>query len=160
MRLWKNLRMIHKMFIPPRSIVQRIYHATLTFCILNHIKLSSASAFGASFTFECTKTPQSSTVSCAWRWMCTKMYHAVFFPLLQVTWAELSFIPEHTHTHTHTRTHTHFSPGCGWWQLQGKYFEVSNVSHAHTSSSQHLSSKIATLFDLILRVCVLKYTFV
>lgn len=93
-RLWKNLRMIHKMFIPRCSIVQRIYHGTLTFWILNHIKLSSASAFGASFTFECTKTQQSSTVSSAWRWMRMEMYHTLFSLLLQVTWGELSFIPE------------------------------------------------------------------
>lgn len=67
---------------PPCSIVQRIFHGTLIFCILHHIKLSSTSACGASFTSECTKTQ---TVSCAWRWMCIKIYHSCFFVLFICT---------------------------------------------------------------------------
>lgn len=98
-RLWKNLRMIHKMFIPPCSIVQRIFHGTLTSCILHHIKLSSASAFGASSHLNaqrlCHQQFPVPEDECALQ--CITQF---FLPLLQVTWEELNFVSD-THTHTH-----------------------------------------------------------
>lgn len=96
--LWKCLRMIHKMFIPPCSTDQKIFHGTLTFCTLHHIKLSSASAFGTSFTFECTETLPS-TVSCAWRWMCIKIYCTVF--VLSTITSDMMWTKFYSWTRTH-----------------------------------------------------------
>lgn len=90
-------RRIHKMFIPPCSIVPRSVHGPVPSRVLHHIQLSSASAVGASFTFECTGALPTTFPVPEEEWVLEFITQCAF-SLLQVTWQELGFLPAHTDT--------------------------------------------------------------
>lgn len=83
----KTQRRIHKCWFLPAAPSRGPLSGPVALCALHHSRLSSPSAFGSSFTCECTTTPPS-TVPGAWRGTSVETDHTAFllFHFLQVTW--------------------------------------------------------------------------